>query len=58
MYRGGEFQDTPIYEQSLLECGNMIGGPAIIESTDTTILVSEGSRYLVDQYLNGVMEVE
>lgn len=54
----GESLDARVYEQGLLECGNAVKGLAIIESADTTILVPPGSRYLVDRYLNGVMEEE
>jgi len=55
-YRDGEFQDVRVYEQDLLSCGNIIDGLAIIESANTNILVPPGSRYMVDQYLNGLME--
>ena len=57
-YWDGEYQDAQVYEQGLLKCGNIVRGLAIIESADTTILVPPGSRYLVDKYLNGVMEEE
>ncbi|MCJ7606164.1 MAG: hydantoinase/oxoprolinase family protein [Dehalococcoidales bacterium] len=50
------FNGTPIYGQSKLENGNVITGPAIIESDDTTILVPGGKKYTVDQLLNGVIE--
>ncbi len=50
------FIPTNIYEQSRLECGNVIAGPAIIESEDTTILVPAGKKYTVDRLLNGVIE--
>jgi N-methylhydantoinase A len=50
------YVQTAIYGQSGLECGNVISGPAIIESDDTTILIPEGKKYTVDTLLNGVIE--
>lgn len=47
---------TKIYGQSRLECGNVIPGPAIIESDDTTVLVPAGKKYTVDTLLSGVIE--
>jgi N-methylhydantoinase A len=47
---------TAIYVQSKLSCGNIVRGPAIIESDDTTILVPAGKKYTVDKLLNGVIE--
>jgi len=58
VYWDGKFRDTQIYEQSLLKCGNVVKGLAIIECPGYTILVPPGSRYLTDQYLNGVIEEE
>ncbi|MFC2014783.1 hypothetical protein ACFLUP_02185, partial [Chloroflexota bacterium] len=57
-YWNGEFQDAQVYEQSLLKCGNVVSGFSIVESANTTILVPPGSKYMVDQYLNGVIEEE
>jgi len=56
VYWEGKFQDVNVYEHDLLNCGNTVRGMAVIESAHTTVLVPPGSRYLVDQYLNGVME--
>lgn len=56
VYWKGGFTGTPIYGQSKLEHGNIITGPAVIESDDTTILVPGGKKYTVDQLLNGVIE--
>jgi N-methylhydantoinase A/oxoprolinase/acetone carboxylase beta subunit len=50
------FIPTAIYRQSRLKCGNVIPGPAIIESDDTTILIPRGKKYTVDTLLNGVIE--
>lgn len=50
------FTRTAIYRQPQLECGNVIMGPAIIESEDTTILIPRGKKYTVDTLLNGIIE--
>ena len=57
-YWDGRFQDAQVYEQSLLESGNVVRGLAFVESVNTTILVPPGSRYTTDSRLNGVMEEE
>jgi N-methylhydantoinase A len=54
----GGFRDALVYEQSRLECGNVVRGLAFVESVSTTVLVPPDSRYTVDRYLNGVMEEE
>ena len=48
--------DTPVFKQELLQCGNVISGPAIVEAEDTTIVVEPGWRYTLDRYLNGIIE--
>jgi N-methylhydantoinase A len=55
-YWEGSFRDTSVFEQKLLRNGNVVKGPAIIEGEETTILIPEGSRYSVDEYLFGLIE--
>jgi N-methylhydantoinase A len=50
------FTRTAIYGQTKLECGNVVKGPAVIESDDTTILIPRGKKYTVDNLLNGIIE--
>jgi N-methylhydantoinase A/acetophenone carboxylase len=50
------FTETNIYEHNLLQSGNVVIGPAVIESEDTTLLVPLGQKYTVDKFLNGSME--
>jgi N-methylhydantoinase A/oxoprolinase/acetone carboxylase beta subunit len=57
-YFNGRFEQIPLYEEGRLACGNVIKGPAFIESPHTTVIVPPGSRYTVDKYLNGSMELE
>jgi N-methylhydantoinase A/acetophenone carboxylase len=47
--------ETPIYRQELLECGNAIDGPAIVEAEDTTIVVEPGWRFTLDEYMNALI---
>lgn len=52
----GKFILTPVYEMGRLKCGNEITGPAIVEGTDTTMVVPPRFRLIIDEYLNMVME--
>jgi N-methylhydantoinase A len=52
----GDFFDTPIYDRTLLKGGASIVGPAVLEQSDTTILVPPGASATVDSYLNIVIE--
>ena len=56
VYWEEEPTSTPVYSQAKLRNGNVVTGPAIIESDDTTIVVPGGKKYTVDQLLNGVIE--
>jgi N-methylhydantoinase A len=57
-YFDSQLHEAPVYDESLLQSGNVVRGFAFIESTHTTVLVPPGARYTVDQYLNGLMEEE
>ncbi len=52
----GAFEETPVYDYSLLQCGNKIQGPAIIESVDTTYVIPHDWNFTLDLHLNGVIE--
>jgi N-methylhydantoinase A/oxoprolinase/acetone carboxylase beta subunit len=54
----GEFRPTPIYEAKLLKHGNVIGGEAIIEAEDTTIVLPPMMKLSVDQYHNFILEMK
>src|SRR3989442_14783680 len=43
---------TPIYDGALLEPGNRIKGPAVIETTYTTVVVHPGRSLKVDAFGN------
>ncbi len=50
------FSATNIYNWDLLNAGNVVEGPAIIESAYTTYLIPTNWRLKVDKYKNGVIE--
>ncbi len=50
------FKDTEVYDAALLQPGNLVNGPAIIEAIDTTILVPGNWTYTVDSFGNSVLE--
>ena len=52
----GGFKDTPVYHMDRLECGHIVEGPAIIEAPDTTVVISPGYQYKIDEYLNGIIK--
>jgi N-methylhydantoinase A/acetophenone carboxylase len=49
------FTETAVYKQELLNPGNTIRGPAIIEAEDTTIVLPADRTYRMDEYKNGVI---
>ena len=50
------FIKTNIYERKLMGHGNVVRGPAVIESETTTICIPSGKKYAVDRFLVGVIE--
>lgn len=52
----GGYVDTPVYDYELLQCGNKISGPAIIETSDTTVVLPPGHSLTVDKYLHCIIE--
>lgn len=53
-----DFQETRIYQRSLLDSGNMIEGPAIIESFDTTVVILPSHWAEIDGYGNIVIHTK
>lgn len=53
----GDFAETPRFDRTRLTAGAAIEGPAVIEQSDTTILVPPGSKAKVDQYSNIIIDV-
>jgi N-methylhydantoinase A/acetophenone carboxylase len=52
----GEFRDTAIFDLERLAPGNVIEGPAIVEASFTTVVISPGQRFAIDRYGLGVLE--
>ncbi len=46
----GKFVDTPVYERDRLRAGNRIAGPAMIEQSDSTIVVPPRLNAVVDPH--------
>jgi len=42
---------SDVYDMALLEPGNRVAGPAVIEATTTTVVVPPGREVVVDEYL-------
>lgn len=54
--RGG-FHPTPVYDRERLRTGNIVEGPSVIESLDTTVLVHPEQIARVDEYLNIIIQL-
>ncbi len=52
------FFDTPVYERNLLNPGDSISGPAVIEERITTVIVHPNWNLEIDKYGNIIMEVK
>ena len=44
--------DTPVFDRPALRAGNAIEGPAVVESFDTTVLITPGFRAELDPFRN------
>jgi N-methylhydantoinase A len=53
----GDFEPTPVYWGDRLEPGNRVGGPAIIQVPDTTIVVHPGQVARLDPYGNFLIDL-
>ena len=56
VYITGRLRRTSIYDRELLEPGNQIEGPAVIEQKDSTTLLPPGSRGRIDGYRNIIIQ--
>jgi acetone carboxylase, beta subunit len=50
MYQKGRWLPAALFEMELLEPGNEIAGPAIIEHPATTLVVPDGRRIEIDEW--------
>jgi N-methylhydantoinase A len=53
----GDFDSTPVFWGERLEPGNRVGGPAIIQVPDTTIVVHPGQSARLDPYGNVLVDL-
>lgn len=53
----GTYARTPIYDYRVLQAGNVIEGPAVIEADYTTIVLPRLARLHIDEYMNNVIEL-
>jgi N-methylhydantoinase A/oxoprolinase/acetone carboxylase beta subunit len=51
----GKSLESPVYDAERLAAGNVVDGPALIETAETTVLLPSGFRLQVDQLLTGVI---
>ncbi len=49
------FKPTDTYELNLLEPGNKIEGPAVIEAADTNIVLPAGRIFTINEFLSGII---
>ncbi|HLB12046.1 MAG TPA: hydantoinase/oxoprolinase family protein, partial [Dehalococcoidia bacterium] len=52
----GGLARTPIYRRELLQPGNVVAGPAVVDAVDTACVVPPGWKLSVDSYLNGILQ--
>jgi N-methylhydantoinase A/acetophenone carboxylase len=50
------YRKTPIFDRDLLEPGNLVKGPAVIEARDTTYVLPAGWVMNIDKYSNAILE--
>jgi N-methylhydantoinase A len=56
-YFHGAWHDTAIYDRAALTAGASLTGPAIVEQSDTTIVIDPGASAIVDKLGNLVISV-
>jgi N-methylhydantoinase A len=52
------FMDVPVYDRYALHPGDRIPGPAIVEETESTVVVGPAARGVIDALFNLVMEID
>ena len=58
VWRSGGWITVPVHDRDQLGPGAAIGGPALVESVDTTIVVPEGTTLTVDDLGTAVLRTE
>ena len=44
-----------LYDREKLHCGNVINGPAIVEQMDSTTIILNNQKAVVDEYFNMII---
>jgi N-methylhydantoinase A len=50
------YRKTPVYDRDLLEPGNLVKGPAVVEARDTTYVIPADWVLNIDKYSNAILE--
>jgi N-methylhydantoinase A len=53
----GGYHETAVYDRYQLGAGASLGGPAIVEERESTVVIGPGARARVDEHLNLVVEL-
>ena len=56
VYFEGGWLDADIWDENVIQFGRTLSGPAVIELSDTTLIVGPGQNAEVDRYLNVIIE--
>jgi len=56
-YPAHGFIETPVYERGLLQPGNVIIGPCLVEEIASTSILTPGAKGTVDEYGNIIVEL-
>ncbi len=53
----GDFADTPVYDRNLMKPGYAFSGPAIVEESESTLILGPGAKARVDDQLNLIVDL-
>jgi len=56
LWNGSGWSESGMYRRDLLEPGDVVVGPAVLEQTDTTTLILPGYAGRIDRYDNILIE--
>lgn len=51
-----DYVHAPVYDREVMQRGTVVVGPALVESVNTTLLVSDGWKMCVDRFNNAIFE--
>ena len=57
VYFNNSYRDTPVYNRYALEGNKKINGPCIIEEFESTIVVGENSKVMIDTFKNIIIDL-